>query len=187
MWKWAVGKRMGRRRLENPGQVKLTGVFRTPGTLLEALRTLKRTEGVRIDTIFSPVPLSEIHDILGDGPSPVRFFTLFGGILGIALGLGLGVYAHLQWKFISSGKPVLGWVPFVVVAFEGCILVSIVITFAAMLILGRLPRLRLPVTHDIRFSQGRFGLVLDCSEEEKGRMADLLKASGAEEVNVSHE
>jgi hypothetical protein len=187
MWKWAVGKRMGRRCLENAGQVKLTGVFQTPDKLLEALRALKRTEGARVDTVFSPMPLSEVHDILGDGPSPVRFFTLFGGSLGIALGLGLAAYAHLQWRFISSGKPVLGWVPFVVVAFEGCILVSVVITFGAMLILGRLPRLHPPGSYNVRFSQDRFGLVLACGEAEKERMVQLLERLGAEEVNGVHD
>jgi hypothetical protein len=187
MWKEAVGRWRNKGHREPPPQVRLRGVFQTPDGLLEALRALKRTEGVRVDTVFSPVPLSEAHEILGDGPSPVRLFTLFGGILGIVMGLGLAAYAHLQWNLISSGKPVLGWVPFIVVAFEGCILVSVVATFSAMLILGRLPRLRLPAGHDIRFSQDRFGLVLGCAEADKERMVELLKRLGAEEVNGAHD
>ena len=38
---------------------------------------------MKVDTIFSPIPSHEINEALGLKPSPVRYFTLFGGILGI--------------------------------------------------------------------------------------------------------
>ena len=88
----------------------------------------------------------------------------------------------LQWNLITGGKPVLAWIPFFVIAFESCILVSVLSTLIGLSIMTRLPRLRLSDAYDPRFSQDRFGIVVSCGEGEQETVSRMLKEAGAEEV-----
>ena len=65
-----------------------------------------------------------MQEILTPKPSLTRTFTLVGGIMGGTGLVGLATYAHLSFRLIVWGKPVLAWVPWVVVAFEGTILLA---------------------------------------------------------------
>jgi len=112
----------------------------------------------------------------------VRYFTLCGGLLGAIGGVSLASYAHLQWSFITSGKPVLAWIPFVVIGFEFTILLGVLFTIAGLLINARLPRIRVPDAYDPRFSLDRFGILVSCREEEKESVSKLLREAGAEEL-----
>jgi len=69
-----------------------------------------------------------------------------------------------------------------VIAFECCILVSVLSTLVGLSIMTRLPRLRLSDAYDHRFSQDRFGIVVSCGENEQETVSRLLKEAGAEEV-----
>ncbi len=160
---------------------RVVGVF----PFLDDLRTcLARVEKAhfRIEDVYSPAPSHEIQEALRTGPSPIRYFTLFGGGLGALLGLALAAYAHAQWNLITGGKPVLAWIPFFVIAFECCILVSVLSTLVGLSIMTRLPRLRLSDAYDPRFSQDRFGIVVSCGEGEQETVSRMLKEAGAEEI-----
>ena len=159
----------------------LLGIFPYLDSLLDALRKLKESE-FHIDTVFSPIHFSEIQELMGHKPSRVRYFTLAGGILG-GLGLvGLAVYAHLSFGLVTSGKPILAWIPFVVVFFEGTVLLAVIFTVAAWILNGRLPRVRLPGAYDPRFSEDRFGVLVACQPGERDIILKLLQDAGAEEV-----
>ena len=85
----------------------LMGIFAYVDDVLEAIGRLK-AKGVTIDTVYSPTRNHEITEALEVKRSPVRFFTLTGGILGVASGFGLAVYTAAQWKFIverQAGHP----------------------------------------------------------------------------------
>jgi hypothetical protein len=159
----------------------LLGIFPYLDGLLDALRKLKESE-FQIDTVFSPIHFSEIQEIMGHKPSRVRYFTLAGGILG-GLGLvGLAVYAHLSFGLVTSGKPILAWIPFVVVFFEGTVLLAVIFTVAAWILNGRLPRARLPGAYDPRFSEDRFGVLVAYQPGERDFILKLMQDAGAEEV-----
>jgi hypothetical protein len=81
-----------------------------------------------IENVYSPAPRHEIQEALRARPSPIRYFTLVGGVVGALFGLALAVYAQAQWNLITGGKPVMAWIPFFVIAFECCILVSVLST-----------------------------------------------------------
>ena len=81
-------------------------IFAYVDDLLTALKKLKE-KNCDIRTVFSPLRLREVQDILGAKPSIVRLITLLGGILGGLGFVGLAVYAHLSFKLITGGKPVL--------------------------------------------------------------------------------
>jgi hypothetical protein len=159
----------------------LLGIFAYLDDLVEALGALKQAN---LDfTVFTPIPRPEIREAIPMKPSPVRYFTLFGGILGIISGLALAVYTVLQWKFIVSGKPVVPWIPFVIIAFEFCILLGVLITLTGLLITIRLPRLRLPSYYDPRLSVDRFGVLVRCTEVPQSEVSKLLTEAGAEEIH----
>ena len=162
-------------------KAELLGIFAHADALLAAIFRLKESGG-HIRTVFSPVPLHEIQEALKTRPSPVRYCTLLGGILGVISGFSLASYSNLQWSLITGGKPVLAWVPFVVVGSEFTILLGVFFTIGSMLIISRLPRFHLPGSYDRGFSVDRFGVLVECGENEKEKVSRILKDSGAEEV-----
>jgi hypothetical protein len=160
----------------------MVAIFTALDGLLAALKAL-RASSFKIHTVYSPIPSHEIGEVLELPTSPVRFFTLTGGVLGLLTGFGLTVYTCLQWKFIVSGKPVIPWIPAVVVGFEFTVLIAILFNFLGLLLNARLPRLRRPDHHDPRFTQDRFGLVVLCAESEREMLAKMLLECGAEEIH----
>jgi hypothetical protein len=158
------------------------GVFRYLDDVLDAIR-LAGESGLRIQTVFSPTASHEIQGALGLGPSPVRFFTLFGGMAGLTGGVALAIYTFVQWHFVTGGKPVPPFVPLVVVGFELTILVGFLSTLAGLLLNNRMPRIRLPNHYDSRFSEDRFGVALRCAEDRRDQAFSILRDAGAEEVH----
>jgi hypothetical protein len=159
------------------------GIFRDMEWLLHAIKNIKEGN-VKIDTVFSPFFSHEVQEALKLQPSPIRYFALAGGVVGIVAGFGLASYAHLEWKFITSGKPVLSWISFFVIAFEGCILGGVLATVIGMIVQNRLFHFHLPEGYDPRFSQDQFGLFVICPESGYDEVSNLLRDSGAEEVRV---
>lgn len=159
----------------------LMGIFIYLDDLLAALKAAKEAH---LDfTVFSPSAAPEVQEALNEGPSPVRYYTLFGGLFGLASGFSLAVYTVIQWRFVVSGKPIIPWIPLVIVGFEFLILFGVLISFAGMLIHTRLPRLHLPTHYDPRFSDDRFGLLIYCPPGEREKIAGWLKEAGAEEIH----
>jgi len=119
-------------------------------------------------------------------PSIVRIITLLGGILGGISLVGLGVYAHLSFKLITGGKPILPAVPWVIVLFEGTVLAAAISSVIAWIVIGRLPRIHYPKRavrrYDPRFSEDRFGIFVSCTETQSGPIKKILQEAGAEEV-----
>ena len=159
----------------------LLGIFPYLDDLLAALRHAKK-EGFKILTVFSPIHFSEIQQILGHKPSTVRYLCLAGGILGGVSLVSLAVYAHLSFRLVTGGKPILAWVPFVVVFFEGTVLLAVIFAVAAWILKGRLPRVRLHAAYDPRFSEDRFGILVGYQGEEREAIRELLTEAGAEEI-----
>ena len=159
----------------------LLAVFTYADDFLSALRGLK--DGNHgIETVFSPLRLPEVQEIMGARPSIVRLITLVGGIIGGTSTVALAVYAHLSFHLITGGKPVLPWVPWVIVCFEGTILGAVISSVLAWILKGRLPRFTLPGGYDPRFSQDRFGILVTCKAGEEEGIKTLLTEAGAEEV-----
>ena len=84
------------------------GVFAHVDTTLRAIRDL-RAQGFTDFTVYSPVPVEEIEAVLEENRpvSPVRLFTLIGGLTGIITGFGLTIWSALKWGLVTGGKPVV--------------------------------------------------------------------------------
>ncbi len=159
------------------------GVFAHVDTTVRAIRDL-RAQGFSDFTVYSPVPVEEIEAVLeADRPvSPVRLFTLIGGLTGMLTGFGLTIWSALKWGLITGGKPVVSIPPFVIIAFELTILLGGLSTLLAILVLGKLPALRRSPTYDPRFTVDRFGIAVTCAAERAEAASRCLRQAGAEEV-----
>jgi molybdopterin-containing oxidoreductase family membrane subunit len=133
-------------------------------------------------TAYAPAPNHQIDAALGPGVSPVRVFTLLGGILGCVLGFALPIYTALDLPLITGGKPIVSIPPFVVIAFELTILLASLGAIAGFLVLSGLPLLRSGPPYDPRFSEDRWGVGIDCAADQADAVRARLNEAGAEEV-----
>lgn len=130
--------------------------------------------------VHSPIPSHRIAHTLRLRKSRVGLFTLFGGILGFVSGLSLAVFTALRWELIVSGKPVVAWIPFIIVGFEFTILFSVIGNVIGLLILARLPRLAGLTMYDPRCSGEYFGLLAACEAGEQEELKAFLQQRGGE-------
>ncbi len=161
----------------------LVGSFVYLDDVLNAIRML-REEKILIRNVYSPLRRPEILEALQTKPSKIRLVTLIAAILGGCSGLGLATYAHLRWNLITSGKPILPWIAWVVIFFEVLILISVLSTVAALLIAGRIPRINYGRGgYRPQFSGDRFGIEIYGNPPELDRARGILKESGAEGID----
>ncbi len=159
------------------------GVFAHVDTTLQAIRDL-RAGGFGDLTVYTPVPVEEIEEEVEKVRplSAVRLFTLFGALTGTATGFFLTIWTSLKWELLTGGKAVVSIPPFVIIAFELTILLGGLASALAILVLGRLPRLKASPTYDPRFTLDRFGVAVDCAPDKIDSVSSVLTGAGAEEV-----
>lgn len=159
----------------------VVGAFRHFDDLRDAIRSL-RAEGYAELTVLSPVPLPEIAAALPRPPSPIRYFTLVGGIVGGLSGFALTIWTSVAWPIRTSGKPIVSIPPFLIIVFELTILFAALATLVGLLLFARLPAISHDAGDDPRFAADRFGLVVRCPGGSVGAVERLLRERGAEEV-----
>jgi hypothetical protein len=159
----------------------VVGVFGDLDATVLALRELK-SKGYDSLTVYSPVPRHEIEEVLDQPASPVRLFTLIGGLTGCALGFAYAISTSLDWPLITGGKPIVSLPPFVIIGFECTILIGALATVAGMFLNARLPKLRSAAGYDPRFSNDKFGVVAMGGPAQVSGAEQIMKAAGAEEV-----
>lgn len=160
------------------------GVFAHLDTTLEAMSRMDAL-GLRDLKVLSPVPRHEILDALYPKPSPVRYYSLIGGITGTAAGFMLAWWTGRQMTrlaYLVSGKPVDAWQVYVVIGFELTVLFGAVATMTGFLLHSGLPRWRWRGPYDTAFSDDRFGLFVACETERWLEVKRALTETGAEEV-----
>ena len=156
------------------------GVFTELDATVEAIEKL-RAAGLKRITAFSPMPSHDIEHALHAPESPVRLFTLVGGLTGTATGFLLPTWTSLDWPLITGGKPILSVPPMVVIAFELTILFGALSTVAGLFINARLPRQRANVVYDPSFSAGNFGVFV-AANGRSDEAIRLMQEAGALEV-----
>lgn len=162
--------------------VSVYGTFAHYDTVLTVLRLLQDRD-FRHVTVFSPVPLHVVEEVLDQGPSPVRYFTLGGGLLGALTGMVLTIATSLHYPLITGGKPLVSVPPFLVIAFELAILFGALGTVLGLLLNIRLPHVHLAPGYSPRFSEDQFGLRVQCPVDQREAVRMLMETSGAEEVS----
>lgn len=149
----------------------------------DAIRAI-RALGIRDLTVYTPAPNHEIEEALGEGVSPVRLFTLIGGLSGCAAGFAMTIWMSYDWPVLVGGKPIASIPPYVVIGFELTILLGALSTVAAVALFSVLMG-KPGVAYDPRFSDDQIGIFVPAASDQAGRVEQLLRSAGA--VEVRHE
>jgi hypothetical protein len=150
---------------------------------VDAIRAL-RARGHRNLVVYSASPNHEIEEVLDQRVSPVRLFTLIGGLTGCAAGFGMTIWMSYDWPTLVGGKTIASIPPYVVIAFELTILLGALITVAAVGFLTLLQQRR-GVAYDPQFSDDRIGIFVPSGPDQVAPVEHLLRSAGA--VEVRHE
>jgi hypothetical protein len=161
----------------------LLGVFERPDHIAAAARRLRDRGYEDIET-YSPAPFPEVDDAVIDKPSPVRLFTLIGGLLGVVTGYALTLWMSNNWQIMVGGKPFSSIPPYTIIAFELTILFGGLATVLGLFIKAGLPSFKLGPGYSARFSAEDFGLVVNRRERDVPEIDGLLREHHATEVNL---
>jgi hypothetical protein len=163
----------------------IKGVFAHLDCLLTGIDRLEKA-GYDNMIVASPLPRHEIEEIMYKGkPSPVRWWTLIGGVIGGITGFALSSLTALDWPMaIPGGKPLVAIPPYIILVFECTILFAGIATLLAMLYHCRIPTNSMEVEIcDPRFSDDHFGLVLkNVDPARQAEASRILEGAGAIEV-----
>jgi hypothetical protein len=166
-----------------------SGARRRPGVLAafvhvdaaaEAIRAL-RARGMRDLVVYSAAPNHEIEEALDHRVSPVRLFTLIGGLTGCAAGFGMTLWMSHDWPTLVGGKPIGSIPPYVVIAFELTILRGALSTVAAVALFSILMGRR-GVPYDPQFSDDQIGVFVPATQDLARQVEQMMRNAGAVEV-----
>jgi len=165
-------------------ETTLRARFESIEGLEETLGKLKGMGLTRYEA-YGPVDLKCMEDLMPHGGSGVRVWSTSGGIIGLLSFWFMCIAASLIYSQYVGGKPPWSNVPFVVVMYEGTILLGSVFAFFAGMVLARLWPRKPPKGYDPRYSGSSFGVEVQCDRDEQEHISGLLKECGAVEIDES--
>lgn len=143
--------------------------------------TSLRAQGRKDITVYSAAPNHEIEDALGVSNSPVRLFTLVGGMTGCLAGLAMTFWMSLDWPLLVGGKPIATVPPYVVFMFELMVLLGALSTVTGLVLLSLTKNTR-GLAYDPSYSDDRIGIFVPCGPDQAPQVAMLLTKAGSVEV-----
>ena len=170
-------------RVTSGGRRRMPGVlasFTHVDAAADAIRAL-RARGLKNLVVYTAAPNHEIEEALDHRVSPVRLFTLIGGLTGCAAGFGMTLWMSHDWPTLVGGKPIGSIPPYVVIAFELTILLGALSTVAAVALFSILMGKR-GVPYDPQFSDDKIGVFVPATEDQARQVEQMLRTAGAEEV-----
>lgn len=159
----------------------ILAVYQHVDAASHAIRQLKES-GYKDFTVYTPVPNHEIADAIGHRVSPVRLWTLLGGLFGCFIGFAITLWMSYDYPVVVGGKPLGSIPPYVVIAFELTILFGAMATIVGLLF--HTWRDAKPAAYDPRFSDDHIGIFVPCPVERRLSVEQVLKTAGAVEVRV---
>jgi molybdopterin-containing oxidoreductase family membrane subunit len=147
---------------------------------VDAIKGL-RARGHRDLTVYTAAPNHEIEEALEHKISPVRLFTLVGGLTGCISGLAMTYWMSFDWPLLVGGKPIATVPPYVVIMFELTVLFGALFTVTGVGLLA----LRKPTTgiaYSERFTDDQIGIFVPCAPDRAADVEALLKQAGSVEV-----
>ena len=150
-----------------------------------------RAAGLKKITAYMPYPEHQIEEALGYDQSPVRVWTLAGGLLGAAGGFALTSFTSMDWPLVTGGKPILSIPAYVIISFEMMVLFGALSTVIGLFINSRLPYIKPMVVYDPDFSAGKFGVYVTVAQEHLDQARVILTGQDPSElredpVGVTH-
>ena len=171
-------------RLPIPRRKTVPGVlaaFEHVDAATDAIRSL-RARGIRDLTVYTSHPNHEVEEACGHTNSPVRLFTLLGGLTGCTAGFAMTIWMSRDWPILVGGKAIAAIPPYVVIAFEMTILMGALLTLFSVAFLSLLKAGR-RIAYDPRFSDDRIGVFVATRGTDAAAVEQFLRDAGAVEVN----
>ncbi len=166
-----------------PATPGVLGVFGHLDATVEAIEKLKAGGHGDELTVYSPIPRHELESAVAQPVSPVRMWTLIGGMTGCGIGAWLTLYMSYDWPIQVGGKPIGSILPYVIIMFEMTVLFGALTTILGLLLNALLAsRHQGTIAYDPRFTNDKFGVFVRCGADQAGAMESLLRGAGAEEV-----
>ena len=131
---------------------------------------------------YMPYPDHDIEHALGYDQSPVRVWTLVGGLTGAAAGMSLPIFASVDWPLVVGGKPIVAIPAYIVFTFELMVLFGALSTIIGLFVLTRLPDFRSQVLYDPEFTAGRYGVYVEADGARLDEARRILKAQEPAEL-----
>ncbi|MCZ6759626.1 MAG: DUF3341 domain-containing protein [Gemmatimonadetes bacterium] len=149
-----------------------------------AAESIKALKGVGYDdfTVYSPVPNHELEEAVGHPVSPVRLWTLVGGLTGMVFGFALTLWTSYDYPVVVGGKGIGSIPPYIIIAFEMTILFGALSTVAGLVFHAVMDSR--PAAYDPRFTDDHIGVFVPCPVERRPNVEGILKEHGAKEVRV---
>jgi hypothetical protein len=157
------------------------GAFRELDAAVSAIEALKKGRVGEIH-VFTPTPRHELEHAIEAPPSPVRKFTLIGGLCGATFGYWIAIWVSDYWPLVVGGKPIASWVPYTIFSFEVMVLIGALSTVVGLFVAAGIPRLTLMVGYDPRFSHADYGVWVECAPDKASSAENLMREHGAVEV-----
>ena len=160
------------------------GVFAHLDATVDAVRRLKAGGHGDALTVYSPIPRHELEAVLAQPTSPVRMWTLIGGMTGCGIGAWLTLYMSYDWPVVVGGKPVGSIPPYIIIMFEMTVLFGALTTILGLALNALFAsRHQGTIAYDPRFSNDKFGIFVRCGTDQATALESLLRSAGAEEVH----
>jgi hypothetical protein len=146
----------------------------------DAIKAL-RAGGHKDLVVYCSHPNHELEEALETPMSPVRLFTLIGGLTGCTAGFSMTIWMNLDWPVLVGGKAFASVPAFVPIGFELTVLIGALSSVAGVVLL--ITRLRKPgAMYDPRFTDDRIGIFVPAATDQVTMVERLFREAGAVEV-----
>ncbi len=166
----------------------LLAEFRSSRALLHAIEQ-SRAAGYTELEAYTPYPIEEVWEALGEHKSKLPLIVLIAGILGAFTGYFLQFWVSVvNYPVNVGGRPLNSWVSFIPVTFETTILFAASAAVLGMFALNKLPMPYHPVFNVPRFalaSRDRYFLAIGSWDPKYDRRATEEFLLGLEPIEVN--
>jgi hypothetical protein len=114
-------------------------------------------------SVLSDVPLPEGVFPVAEPRLPLQWFSLAGGVVGIAAGIALTVGTSLAYPIRTGHMPILPIPPYAIISYEVMMLFAILATVAGF-VRAVLRGGRRNALYDVAVDEGAIGLLVYCPE-----------------------
>ena len=159
----------------------MLGAFKELDATVDAIEALKKDRVGEV-TVYTPTPRHELEHAVHPPVSPVRRFTLIGGLFGACAGYWIAIWCSEYWPLVVGGKAISTWIPYTVFSFELMVLIGGLSTVAGLFINAGIRRLTMTVGYDGRVSHGHYRVWVQCAPEKLKEAEAILRRCGAVEV-----
>ena len=164
------------------------GIYDDGDQLREGAKLI-RSNGVRISEVFSPFPIHGIDPVIGVPRTRLAICAFMYGITGTALGTLMMWYMMIHdWPMNIGGKPnsqyYFNMPAFIPITFECTVLCAAHLMFWTFLFRSWILPGVSPTNPDPRTTDDKFLMLIEANESDVDKVVEILKETGASEVNL---